>query len=89
MGGKTDEEIQAERDRITIELKEKYGEDVEILDTNFNFPRKSALYYLAKSIEKLDEADMAYFMEDWYNYRGCRIENHCCLEYNIEREYEK
>lgn len=88
MGGKTEEEIEQERQRVIKYLKATYGENTEILDTNFNFPGKSALYYLAKSLEYLDQTDVAYFMKDWENYRGCYIEHECCKKYNIPVIYE-
>lgn len=87
MGGRTDEEIQKERDYVIKTLKNTFGEDTIILDTNFNFPGKRALYYLAKSLELLDQADIAYFIEGWQNYRGCRIEHQCCIDYNIPIQY--
>lgn len=88
MGGKTHEEIEKERQRVIRYLKDTFGEDIEILDTNLNFPGKSALYYLAKSLEYLDQADIAYFMKDWQDYRGCFIEHECCRAYNITTFYE-
>ena len=65
MGGRSEVEIQEERDKITKSLKATFGEDAIILDTNFNFPGKNALYYLAKSLELLDQADIAYFIDGW------------------------
>lgn len=90
MGGKTDDEINRARDAAIYDIKQIFGEknDVKILDTDFDFPGASALYYLAKSIEYLELADVAYFMKDWEKYRGCRIEHMCCVEYGIPTLYE-
>lgn len=77
-----------ERNRIITYLKACYGEDIEILDTMFDFPGKSPLYYLAQSIEVLSQADFAYFMKGWQDFRGCRIEHECCAQYNIPIVYE-
>lgn len=88
MGGKTEEEINRERDKAIQNIKNVFGEDVNILDTNFNFSGKSSLYYLAKSIEMLDQANAAYFMKNWWNYRGCLVEHMCCVHYGIPRLYE-
>lgn len=88
MGGKTEEEIDKERYNIILKLKSCFGNNIQILDTNFNFPGKNALFYLAKSLEALSEADIAFFAKDWENYRGCKIEHECCIEYNIDRIYE-
>lgn len=91
MGGFSDTEINIKRKIVTAKIKAEHGENVEILDTNFNFPGKNALYYLAKSLEMLAEADLAYFCDDWQNYRGCVIERNCCEVYNIpiEDEFKK
>ena len=40
--------------------------------------------YLAKSLELLADADVAYFARGWEQARGCRIENQCAIEYGIE-----
>lgn len=86
MRGKTDEDILAAREKA-IESAERFlGEKVEVIDSFFqNAPADSApLWYLAKSIERLSEADVAYFAKGWENARGCRIENTCAVEYGID-----
>lgn len=40
--------------------------------------------YLAKSLELLADADVAYFAKGWESARGCRIENQCAIEYGID-----
>lgn len=65
MGGKTNEEIEIARQEVSEKIHSIFGEEVTILDTNFNFPGKSALYYLAKSLELLCQADIAYFIDGW------------------------
>lgn len=87
MVDKTNEEIKTERDRAIKVIKEKYDtEDIEILDSFFeNAPHDAKpLYFLAKSIEILSTADVAFFIGDWRNYRGCKIENTCAHEYGID-----
>lgn len=85
MGGKTDEEINAARQEAIADIRSIFGgkSNIEILDTNFNFPGKGPLYYLAESLKYLETADLAFFMKDWDKYRGCRIEHQCCIEYGI------
>ena len=39
---------------------------------------------LAKSLELLADADVAYFAKGWESARGCRIENQCAIEYGID-----
>lgn len=91
MKGKTDEEILAVREKA-IESAKKYlkecGEEdeIEVIDSFFqNAPEESRpLWYLAKSIELLSTADVAYFAKGWEDARGCRIENECAIEYGID-----
>jgi hypothetical protein len=86
MRGKTDEEILKERKKAIAKAKEVAGEDIEVLETFFNFPKGTKpLYYLAKSIEFLSKADIAYFVPGWNNARGCKIEHECAVEYGIDR----
>ena len=89
MGGKTDEQIEMERDKVVQKLRDKYG-DIEILDTIFDLGEGvSPLVYLAKSIEVLAQADLAYFMKEWHEYRGCVVEYECAIKYGIKVEEEE
>ena len=45
----------------------------------------SALWFLGKSLELLSTADVAYFAEGWNEFRGCKIEHTCAVEYDINR----
>ena len=84
MQGMTQEEIFAARDAAIISAEREIGEPVEVLDTMFIAgPPDKPLYYLAKAIEKLAEADVAYFAKGWQGARGCRIENECAIQYGI------
>ena len=89
MKGKSDGEIKAAREILIKKIKERFGE-VEIMDNNFeNAPYNARpLWYLAKSLEMLSKADMAYFAKDFDKYRGCTIEHLCAREYGITVEYE-
>ena len=86
MRDKTDEEILAERERAIESAKKHLGEDVEVIDSFFKDAPHDAkpLWYLAKSLELLATADVAYFCKDWDRYRGCKIENTCAIEYGID-----
>lgn len=87
MNGKTDEEILRERNEAINIVKDIVGEEVEVLETFFDDfgPDKKPLHYLAKSLEYLAEADIAYFVPGWENARGCKIEHQCAVEYGIDR----
>jgi hypothetical protein len=84
MGGRSDDEINAERRRVIEIARQQFGE-VDVLETFFsNFgPAAKPLDYLARSIEFLAKADVAIFAPGWQDARGCRIEHQCALEYGI------
>lgn len=87
MKDKTDEQIFKERERAVSAVKEKFnGEDAEVIDSFFQSAPHDAkpLWFLGKSLELLSTADVAYFIGEWKNYRGCKIENTCAKEYGIE-----
>lgn len=84
MRGKTDEEILQEREKAIERAKIILEDDVEVLETFFtDFDGKKPLNYLAESLHYLANADVAYFIGNWNEYRGCRIENLCAKEYGI------
>lgn len=86
MRGKTNEEILAVRAKAIESAERNLGEKVEVIDSFFMDAPVDAkpLWYLAKSIELLATADVAYFAKGWEEARGCRIENTCAVEYGIE-----
>lgn len=86
MRDKTNEQILNERKRAINIIKKKFGKDVEILDSFFkDAPHESTpVWFLGKSLEVLSKANLAYFIGDWKNYRGCKIENTVAHEYGID-----
>lgn len=86
MNGKTNEEIENERAAAVARIKELCGDEVEVVDSFFKDAPHEAkpLWFLGKSLELLSTADVAFFCKDWDNYRGCRIEHTCCIEYGIK-----
>ena len=84
MGGRSDDEINAERRRV-IEIARQQCGEVDALETFFSDfgPAAKPLDYLARSIEFLAKADVAIFAPGWQDARGCRIEHQCALEYGI------
>lgn len=93
MRGKSDEEIESEREHLIAIAKAVYAGrgEVEVIDNFFkgglDVPAgaKAPLYYLSKSLELLATADAAIFAEDWLEARGCRIEHECADGYGIAR----
>lgn len=87
MNGRTNEEINSERQSIMITVQAIYpGEKIEIIDSFFeNAPHDvKPLWYLAKSIELMTEADLVVFAPHWNNFRGCRIEYECAHAYGLK-----
>lgn len=92
MRGKTDEEILAVREKAIETAKNHMricGEEdeIEVIDSFFqNAPAEARpLWFLAKSLELLSTADVAYFAKGWEEARGCKIEHMCAVEYGIDR----
>ena len=85
MNGKTNEEIEAERNEIKKKLEEKYGDNFEVIDSFFKDAPHDAkpLWFLGKSFELLSTADIAVFTKGWNNARGCCMEHRACEEYKI------
>ena len=87
MKDKTEQEILEERANMFQLAKESFP-DAELIDSYFDDYEQSTgnvgLKYLAKSLELLADADVAYFATGWDEARGCRIENECAIEYGIE-----
>lgn len=71
MKGRDTKEIWKERAEAILALKEKYGEEVEIIDSFVkDFPKDAnAAWFLGKSIELLSSADGALFLGNWYERR--------------------
>lgn len=87
MRGKTDEEILAVRERAIESAERNIGEKVDVIDSFFqNVPEVESkpLWCLGKSLMLMADADVVYFAKDWENYRDCRIDNECAVEYGIE-----
>ena len=85
MGGKSDDEILAERGDAVRAAKEALGEEVEVIESFFQGAPADArpLWFLGKSLELLSTADIAYFAPGWSEARGCRMERACAEAYGI------
>lgn len=85
MHGKTNEEIEFERNKAIEVASKQLNKEVEVIDSFFKDRPvlTNPLLCLAKSLELLATADIAYFADGWEQARGCRIEHLCAEEYNI------
>ena len=76
MRDRTDEEIQAERDRILEEVREKYP-DVELIHSFFQGASNlSPIECLAEALKRMEGADVIYFAPGWNTARGCTVEHY-------------
>lgn len=85
MNDKTDEEIKVERAKIVDACIKQYGE-IEVIDSFFESAPHDVrpLWFLAKSLELLSTADIVFFADGWKDYRGCKIEHECAVQYGIK-----
>lgn len=97
MGGKTDEEIVATRERAIAALTGMGYEVVNTLFTDEWYSKEKMeergvvqipLCFLAKSLENMSLCHTAYFCKGWENARGCRIEHAAAQAYGMEIIYE-
>lgn len=98
MGGKTDEEIVATRERAIKFLESKGYEIVNTLFTDEWYSQDAMrkrgvvqipLCCLAKSLENMSLCHVAYFAKGWEKARGCRIEHEAAVAYGLEIIYEQ
>lgn len=97
MGGKTEEEIVATRERAVKKLEATGYEVINTLFTDEWYSKEKMaergvvqipLCFLAKSLENMSLCHVAYFCEGWEYARGCRIEHAAAKAYGLEIMYE-
>ena len=54
-----------------------------ITDTPPTNIKNTSIWYLAKSLEILSQADLAVFIGDWESHKGCLLEHAAATEYGI------
>lgn len=87
MNGKTKEEILAVREKAIESAEFMLNDSIKVIESYFEDYNPDdwciPLKYLAKSLELLADADVAYFAEGFEEARGCRIEYMCARDYGI------
>lgn len=88
MRGRSDEDILKERNEAMRTVQMAFvGADAHEIKSFFEDynPEKGCipLKYLAKSLDLLADADVAFFCKGWEDARGCRIEHEAAKEYDI------
>lgn len=98
MGGKTDAEIVATRERAVAALEAMGYEVVNTLFTDEWYSPESMkergvvqvpLCFLAKSLESMSLCHTAYFCKGWEHARGCKIEHEAAVAYGLDIIYEE
>lgn len=88
MKGRTKEEVFASTAKMKAIAEIYVGEQLELVDSYVlaDPPADShkAIWYLAKALEKLSEADLAIGIDDYENWNGCAIEMHTAQCYGIK-----
>lgn len=83
MRGRTDEDIDEERDSIMSYIESIIGRCREI-PSHFNSKMASKLKpleCLGMSLELMSHSDVVVFAPKWEEARGCRIEHECAVQY--------
>lgn len=86
MANKSDDVIDAERNKAINYIESQFGDNVEILDSIIDEEcpvNNAGLWYLGKSLIILADADVAYFVSGWKDARGCVLEHECAIRYGI------
>ena len=98
MGGKTEEEIVATRERAIKALEAMGYEVVNTLFTDEWYSQENMekrgvvqipLCFLAKSLESMSLCHAVYFCKGWEQARGCRIEHQAAKDYGLTVLYEE
>lgn len=88
MNGRTQEQIEKERNEIIDKFKKMH---IEVIDTLFTEEAPAdcniAVFYLGKSISAMKEIDAIFMCDNWREARGCKIEYQVAKEYGIKILY--
>jgi hypothetical protein len=85
MKGKSEKEIQEVREAAIDEVRNSFGEEVNVIDSFIKDAPDDAkpLWWLGKAILLMSKADAVYFARGWREARGCVIENVIANEYGL------
>lgn len=88
MKSKSTEQVRQEMQKVFEQIRENLPE-AELLDSIIDGADKDiaikggsqGLWYLGKSLEIMAEADLVFFVNDYKDFRGCRVEKLCAESY--------
>lgn len=82
MRDKTQEQIVNARNEAVAIIREKYNDDVTILESyKPEFKDLPPIACLGESLKIMAEADVVVFIGDWTSARGCEIEHEVADKY--------
>lgn len=85
INGRKQEDINKERQDIIEKFNKMH---IDVINTLFPeevpYDWNVEVYYLGKSISAMKDIDAIYMCDNWFNARGCRIENRVAREYGIK-----
>jgi hypothetical protein len=56
---------------------------IDDADTNIALGGDSVgIYYLGESVKRMAEADIVFFVNNWFDFRGCKIEREIAKRYD-------
>lgn len=88
MKSKSTEQVRQEMNSVFEKIQKKIPE-AELIDSIIDGADSHiakdgdsvGLWYLAKSLELMSQADLVFFVNDYRDYRGCRVEEMCAKAY--------
>ena len=88
MKSKSTEQVRQEMTKVFEQIKAKVP-DAELIDSIIDGADKkiaiegdsAGLWFLGKSLQIMAESDMVFFVNDYQDFRGCRIERQCAEAY--------
>ena len=86
MRGRSDSDIEEERQKILQLVKEIEGPDISLMPSFFKGRDREMLKplrMLGMALELLSDADIAVFAPGWETGRGCKIEHECAVQYGV------
>lgn len=98
MKSKSTDQVRVEMQSVFEKIKSKLPE-AELVDSILDGADKeiaikgddAGLWYLGQSLSIMASADIVFFVNDYKDYRGCRVERQCaesygklCLDFNSE-----
>lgn len=86
MSGLSDDEVKNIRSKAEEYLKERFGDNIEIID-NYTHPdapeNAGRLWHLGRSIQQLEEANAIYFVPGYSTSCGYLVESFIARWYNL------